>query len=83
MPKTKLMNIPFRMEMSGFARLENSIPVVGDIGIIWPVMAWLIEQKLGIEFDFISYPQQTDEGREMRRWIVDNIRPVKKEDLFR
>ena len=82
MPKTKLMNIPFRMEMSGFARLENSIPVVGDIGVIWPVMAWLIEQKLGIEFDFISYPQQTDEGREMRKWIVDNIRPIKKEDLF-
>ena len=83
MPKTKLMNIPFRMEMSGFARLGNSIPVVGDIGVIWPVMARLIEQKLGIEFDFISYPQQTDEGRGMRRWIVENIRPVKKELMFR
>ena len=82
MPKTKLMNIPFRMEMSGFARLENSIPVVGDIGMVWPVMAWMIEQELNLTFDFISYPQQTPEGREMRRWIVDNIRPVRKEDLF-
>jgi len=82
MPKTKLMNIPFRMEMSGFARLENSIPVVGDIGMVWPVMAWMIEQKLNLTFDFISYPQQTPEGQEMRRWIVDNIRPVRKEDLF-
>ena len=82
MPKTKLMSIPFRMEMSGFARLENSIPVVGDIGIIWPIMAYFIEQKLGIELDFISYPQQTEEGKEMRKWIVDNIQPVVKEKLF-
>ena len=82
MPKTKLMSIPFRMEMSGFARLEKSIPVVGDIGIIWPIMAYFIEQKLGIELDFISYPQQTPEGKEMRKWIVDNIQPIVREKLF-
>jgi len=82
MPKTKFMNIPFRMEMSGFARLEKSIPVVGDIGIIWPIMAYFIEQKLGIELDFISYPQQTEEGKEMRKWIVDNIKPIEKEKLW-
>lgn len=82
MPKTKLMKIPFRMEMSGFARLEKSIPVVGDIGIIWPIMAYFIEQKLGIELNFISYPQQTEEGKEMRKWIVDNIQPIVKEKLF-
>jgi hypothetical protein len=82
MPKTKLMSIPFRMEMSGFARLENSIPIVGDIGIIWPVMAYLIEQKLDIKLDFISYPQQSREGQEMRKWIVDNILPVKKDKLY-
>ncbi|MCK5134224.1 MAG: hypothetical protein KAR19_00435 [Bacteroidales bacterium] len=81
MPKTKLMSIPFRMEMSGFARLENSIPIVGDIGIIWPIIAHLIEQKLGIKLDFISYPQQSPEGQEMRKWIVRNILPVKKEKL--
>jgi len=82
MPKTKLMSIPFRMEMSGFARLEKSIPVVGDIGIIWPIMAYFIEQKLGIELDFVSYPQQTEEGKEMRKWIVENIRPIQKEKLY-
>ncbi len=82
LPKTKLMNIPFRMEMSGFARLENSIPVIGDIGVIWPIMAYFIEQKLGIELDFISYPQQTKEGKEMRKWIVENIQPIVKEKLF-
>lgn len=82
MPKTKSMGIPFRMEMSGFARLEKSIPVVGDIGIIWPVMAFLLEKKLGIKLDFISFPQQSREGQEMRKWIVENILPVKKEKLY-
>ena len=70
------------MEMSGFARLEKSIPVVGDIGIIWPIMAYFIEQELGIELDFISYPQQTEEGKKMRKWIVENIQPIVKAKLF-
>ncbi len=82
MPKTKLMDIPFRMEMSGFARLENSLPIVGDIGSIWPIMAYLLEQKLDLKLDFISYPQQSQEGQKMRRWIVDNIQPLKKEKLY-
>jgi hypothetical protein len=82
MPKTKVMSIPFRMEMSGFARLEKSIPIIGDIGIIWPVMAYLIEQQLGIELAFMSYPQQSPEGLDMRRWIVDHIMPVAKEEIF-
>ncbi|MBU7003978.1 MAG: hypothetical protein HXS50_00330, partial [Theionarchaea archaeon] len=38
LPKTKLMGIPFRMEMSGFARLPGSLPIVGDIGVIWPII---------------------------------------------
>ena len=82
MPKTKLMDIPFRMEMSGFARLENSIPIVGDIGAIWPIMASLVGQKLGIELDFMSYPQQSPQGQEMREWIVQNIKPITKEKLY-
>jgi len=82
MPKTKLMDIPFRMEMSGFARLKNSVPIVGDIGIIWPIMAYLLEQKLDLELDYISYPQQSQEGQKMRKWIVDNIQPLKKEKLY-
>ena len=81
MPKTKLMQIPFRMEMSGFARLEKSIPVIGDIGVIWPVMAQIIAQHLEIQLDFISYPQQSPEGRKMRNWIVQHILPVRKELL--
>jgi hypothetical protein len=83
MPKTKLMKIPFRMEMSGFCRLENSIPVIGDIGGIWPIMAWQIAQRLGVQLDFMSYPQQTPLGLQMRKWIVDNIQPVDKKRLHR
>jgi len=82
MPKTKLMGIPFRMEMSGFARLEKSIPVIGDIGNIWPIMAYLLDQNLGLKLDFMSYPQQSPQGQEMRKWIVENIRPIEKDKLF-
>jgi len=82
LPKTKLMSIPFRMEMSGFARLEKSIPVVADLGVVWPIIALRLEQELGISLDFISYPQQSPEGREMRKWIVENIQPIVKKKLF-
>lgn len=82
LPKTKLMSIPFRMEMSGFARLEKSIPVIADLGNVWPVIAYRLEQELNLSLDFISYPQQTPEGEVMRRWIVENIKPIDKERLY-
>ncbi|MBN1351865.1 hypothetical protein JXJ21_20835 [candidate division KSB1 bacterium] len=81
-PKTKAFDIPFRMEMSGFARLEKSIPVVGDIGAIWPIIADRVSRALNITLDFMSYPQQTPEGQEMREWIVENIQPVDKRKLY-
>ena len=82
LPKTKLMSIPFRMEMSGFARLEKSIPVIADLGNVWPVIAYRLEQELNLSLDFISYPQQTPEGEVMRKWIVENIKPIDKERLY-
>jgi hypothetical protein len=78
LPKTKLMDIPFRMEMSGFARLENSIPVIGDIGVIWPCMAMRLEEELNVELNFLSCPQDIEEGRKMREWIVENVQPINK-----
>ena len=78
LPKTKLSKIPFRMEMSAFARLENSIPITGDIGVIWPIIAWKVSEALGISLDFISHPQQTKEGQEMREYIVESIKPIDK-----
>jgi len=76
LPKTKLTGIPFRMEMSGFARLEGSLPVTADIGIAWPVLAAKVAGKLGVALDFLSAPQETCEGKEMRAWISDTVRPI-------
>jgi hypothetical protein len=74
LPKTKISKIPFRMEMSAFARHERSIPVIGDIGMIWPVLALKIADALGIELEFMSYQQETREGKDMREWIVNSIK---------
>lgn len=82
LPKTKISKIPFRMEMSAFARHEGSIPVIGDIGMIWPVFACKIADALGIELDFISYKQETEDGKQMREWIVDNVRYLDREKML-
>jgi len=74
LPKTKTFRVPFRMEMSGFARLEGSIPLIGDLGVIWPVLASRLAQALGIALEFMSYPQESPQGRQMREWIVENVR---------
>ena len=81
LPKTKLSKIPFRMEMSAFARHEGSLPVIGDIGMIWPVYALRIADELGITLDFMSYKQETEDGKMMREWIVDNIRPFSRSKM--
>ena len=83
LPKTKISKIPFRMEMSAFARHEGSIPVIGDIGMIWPVFALRIADELGIELDFISYKQETEEGREMREWIVKNVKFLDRDKMLK
>jgi len=72
-PKTKLFNVPFRMEMSGFARLERSTPIIGDIGAIWPLLARGVAEGLGKRLEFTSYPQGTPQGQAMRDWIVENV----------
>ncbi len=76
LPKTKISGIPFRMEMSAFARHEGSIPLIGDIGEVWPVLAIRVADALGIQLDFMSYKQETPEGKAMREWIVDEVRPL-------
>ena len=82
LPKTKLTGVPFRMEMSGFARLPGSIPIIEDIGKIWPVIALKVAERLGISLDFISYPQGTEEVQKMREWIVKNVRPVNRKKMY-
>ena len=82
LPKTKITGIPFRMEMSAFARLEDSIPVIGDIGELWPIIAAETSEALDISLDFMSYPQQTEQGKKMRDWIVDNVKPINRSGII-
>lgn len=82
LPKTKLMAVPFRMEMSGFARLPGSLPVIADIGVVWPLMVSRVVEALGLEIDFYSYPQSTPEGQQMRQWIVNEVKPVSKAEML-
>ena len=83
LPKTKAAKIPFRMEMSAFARHEGSIPIVGDIGKVWPVIAHDAAEGLGVELEFLSASQDTPEGQEMRDWIVRNVKALDREKMLR
>lgn len=82
LPKTKMFETPFRMEMSGYARHEGSLPVIGDIGAVWPILAHRTAERLGIELEFLSHPQDTPEGREMREEIVRDVRPLSREKML-
>lgn len=82
LPKTKAAKIPFRMEMSAFARHEGSIPVVGDIGKVWPVIAHDVAEGVGVELEFLSASQDTKEGADMREWIVRNVKPLDREKML-
>jgi len=83
LPKTKTFRVPFRMEMSGFARLEGSLPIIGDLGAIWPVFALRLARRLGVQLELLSYPQESEPGRVLREWIVETIRPVDRERMRR
>jgi hypothetical protein len=83
LPKTKRTGIPFRMEMSGFARLEGSIPITADIGVVWPILACACEEQLGGQLDFLSAPQESDEGMRMREWITDHVAFVDRPAMFK
>ena len=82
LPKTKAAKIPFRMEMSAFARHEGSIPVVGDIGKVWPLIAYDVAKGLDISLDFLSASQDTPEGQSMREWIVNNVKPLDRKKML-
>lgn len=80
-PKTKLFDVPFRMEMSGFARHEGCIPIIGDIGVVWPILARRVAERLGITLELMSYPQQTPPGQAFRDWIVEEVKPLDRATL--
>jgi hypothetical protein len=82
LPKTKVAKIPFRMEMSAFARHEGSLPIISDIGKAWPVLAHDVAKELGIELQFLSSSQDTPEGASMRDWIVENVKPLDRDKML-
>ncbi len=82
LPKTKTFKVPFRMEMSGFARLESSIPLIGDLGVLWPLLAEGVSERLRVGLEFMSYPQESERGKEMRDWIVDNVHILDRRMMF-
>ncbi len=82
LPKTKLTGMPFRMEMSGFARLEGSIPITGDLGIVWPIIAVEVAEALGLDLDFLSAPQESPEGQRMRQFIAEEIRFLDRRSMY-
>jgi hypothetical protein len=82
LPKTKTFKVPFRMEMSGFARHEGSLAIIADLGMVWPLLASRAAQRLGMQLEFMSYPQQTEAGRAMRETIVNDVRPFSRRRLL-
>ena len=82
LPKTKSIGLPFRMEMSGFARIPGSLPIVGDIGEIWPILAVRLSEALHIPLDLMSYKQSTPQGEAFREWIVREVQPLDRNRMF-
>jgi hypothetical protein len=82
LPKTIFMKFPFRMEMSGFARLPGSLPIVGDIGEGWPILATEVADRLGVKLDFMCYKQTLPAGERVRKWIVKHVKPVSREKML-
>lgn len=82
LPKSVSMQTPFRMEMSGFARIPGSLPIIGDIGQVWPVMVSKLAQTLRIDLNLISYKQSLPAGQQFREWIVDNVGSVDRKRMI-
>jgi hypothetical protein len=82
LPKTKMFKVPFRMEMSGFARHEGSMAIIGDLGVIWPLIAVRVARGLDIDIEFMSYPQDTAAGAAMRESIVCDVRPLSRRRMI-
>lgn len=58
------------------------MPVIGDIGMVWPVMASKLADAMGVKLEFMSYKQETPDGKAMREWIVDNIKMFDRDKML-
>jgi hypothetical protein len=75
-PKATGFKVPFRMEMSGFARLPGALPLTGDLGVIWPLLASRAAKAMGVKTAFVCYKQGTPPGEAVRRYIVTKLSPL-------
>ncbi len=75
-PKAAELKVPFRMEMSGFARLAGSLPLTADLGVAWPVLAGGVARRLGVKLEFMCYKQGTPLGEAVREYIVEQVTPL-------
>ena len=55
----------------------------GPAGSFFSYFVLTTAERLGLELEFMSYPQHTEPGRAMREWIVETIRPVTRQASFR
>jgi hypothetical protein len=70
------------MEMSGFARIPGSLPIVGDIGEVWPILATMVADALDVQLEFMSYKQVLPAGEKVREWIVKHVKPINRERMI-
>ncbi|MCB2226799.1 MAG: hypothetical protein KQH53_08990 [Desulfarculaceae bacterium] len=75
-PKAVGLKVPFRMEMSGFARLPGALPLTGDLGVIWPLLASRVMRAMGVKSGYLCYKQGTPPGEAVREHIVKNVKPL-------
>jgi hypothetical protein len=50
--------------------------------MIWPVLAWRAAEALGVRLEFLSYPQESEPGKKMREWIVENVGILDRERML-
>ena len=42
-----------------------------------------LEERLGVDLDFICAPQEAEEGKQMREWIADEVAYVDRSSMYR
>ncbi len=77
------MRFVFEGELPPYLMAKDLIlAVIGDIGVIWPILASELAEQLGSKLEFVSYPQQTDAGQRMRNSIAENVRHLSRERML-
>jgi hypothetical protein len=46
-------------------------------------MAWKCASALGLDLQFLSYPQQSEPGQAMREEIVRSVKPVDRDRILK